>query len=69
MGKARFFLFVIKINRDIDVWDELFCETQGRWSKRVEMSESGRLRDLTDRQGEGQELGIREYDPARDSDP
>lgn len=39
MGKARFFLFVIKINRDIDVWDELFCETQGRWSKRVEMRE------------------------------
>lgn len=39
MGKARFFLFVIKINRDIDVWDELFCKTQGRWSKRVEMGE------------------------------
>lgn len=30
MGKGIFFLFVIKTNKDRDVWDELVCETQGR---------------------------------------
>lgn len=27
-------MYVIKINRDRDVWDELVCETQGRESER-----------------------------------
>lgn len=55
------------------------CETQGRGSERVWKRRRKREREkegetkgpycLTDRQADGQELGIREYDPARESDP
>ena len=42
-------MFVIKINRDRDVWDELVCETQGRERERARLREYGRerLRGLT----------------------
>lgn len=49
------------------------CETQGRGSERVwKREKEGETKGpycLTDRQADGQELGIREYDPARESDP
>ena len=68
-GKGRYFsCFVIIINRDRDVWDELVCETQGERERESER-ERERLKGpdcLTDRQADGQELGIREYDSARE---